>query len=220
MRITRLETQQRNKDRVNVYLEGEFAFGLALVEAIHLRVGQELTPQEVERLKQDDTYHRAHDLALGYLSYRPRSTAELRRYLRRKAVTDEHIEQIIERLTAVGLLDDEAFARFWMEDRETHRPRGPRALRYELQQKGVDNRTIQHALEDLDFEEAESAYRAAAQKRQRYQTITDRATFFRTVGGFLARRGFGWEAARVATERLWDECQTARTEEGREERHV
>jgi len=217
VRVTRLETQQRDRERVNVYLEGNFAFGLALIEAARLRVGQELTAEEVERLKQADQYHRTHDLALNYLSYRPRSVAELRRYLREKTVADEHIEQIVERLTAVGLLDDDAFARFWMENREAHRPRGSRALRYELQQKGVDEQTIQDALEDLELDETESAYRAAAQKRSRYETTTDRAAFFRKVGGFLVRRGFGWEAVRAATERLWCECQTARAGEGREE---
>lgn len=204
--------QQRNKERVNVYLDGDFAFGLVLIEAARLRVGQELTPAEVERLKQADQYHRAHEQALNYLSYRPRSIAEVRRYLRQKAVADEHIEQIVERLTAVGLLDDEAFARFWMEDREAHRPRSTSALRYELQQKGVDGQTIQRALEELDLDETESAYRAAAQKRSRFQSITDRAAFFRTIGGFLARRGFGWDVARAVAERLWHECQTARAD--------
>ncbi|HYN88304.1 MAG TPA: RecX family transcriptional regulator [Ardenticatenaceae bacterium] len=210
-KITKLEAQQRNKERVNVYLDGTFAFGLALIEAARLQVGQELTAAEVERLKQADGYHRAHDRALAYLSYRPRSTTELRRYLQQKEVPDEHIERIVERLTTVGLLDDEAFARFWVENRETHRPRGSRALQYELRQKGVEAEAIETALEELD--EAESAYRAAEQKRSRFERIADRTTFFRTVGGYLARRGFSWDAARGAAERLWRECQSSDIEE-------
>lgn len=212
MKITKLQVQQRNKERVNVYLDDKFAFGLALIEAARLRVGQELTPEEIERLKHLDEYHRVYDRVLRYLSYRPRSIAEVRRYLEQKAAPEDQIEQIIERLTAVGLLDDEAFARAWIEDRETHRPRGGRALQYELKQKGLDAQTIEAALEEVEFDEPESAYRAIAQRRNRYESITDRAVFFRTVGGFLARRGFGWEAAKSATERLWRECQAARAE--------
>ena len=76
--ITALIAQKRNKDRVNVYLDGEFAFGLAAIEAIRLRQGQVLSDEEIEHLKALDEIERAHERALNLLSYRPRSAQEIR----------------------------------------------------------------------------------------------------------------------------------------------
>ncbi|NDJ36558.1 MAG: RecX family transcriptional regulator, partial [Chloroflexi bacterium] len=87
--ITALIVQKRNKQRVNVYLDDTFAFGLALDEALHLRRGQVLTDEEVDRLKALDAAARAREAALNYLSYRPRSTAEVRDNLRGKDFPDE-----------------------------------------------------------------------------------------------------------------------------------
>lgn len=115
--ITALRFQKRNKNRVNVYVDGQFAFGLAAIEAAHLRVGQTLGDGDVARLQRQDEVERAYERALNFLSYRPRSEAEVRRKLREKNVEDEVIEVVVERLTRTGLLDDREFARYWVENR-------------------------------------------------------------------------------------------------------
>ncbi len=107
--ITRLALQQRDRERVNVYLDDEFAFGLALAEALRLKVGQTLDDEQIEALRHMDLYHKAHARALDYISRRPRSQVELQRYLKEKEVPDPHIERLLERLGEVGLLDDLAF---------------------------------------------------------------------------------------------------------------
>jgi regulatory protein len=139
---------------------------------------------------------------LHFLSYRVRSSQEVRRKLREKKFSDTAIEAVMERLERVGLLDDETFARFWVENRETFKPRGARALRYELRQKGVSDDDIEAVLADLD--EEDSAYRAAQQRIRRYQQV-DEATFRKRMGAYLSRRGFNYAIIRDVLDRIWDE---------------
>jgi regulatory protein len=200
--ITALVAQKRNKERVNVYLDGEFAFGLALIEAIKLHKGQQLTDEDIARLKALDEIEVARDRALNFLSYRPRSSEEVRRNLRDKPFAESTIETVIERLEGAGLIDDEAFARFWVDNRERFGPRSHRALRHELRQKGVSDAAVEAALADLD--EEDSAYRAASAKLQRYARA-DEETFRKRLGGFLSRRGFSYGIIRDVLDRLWEE---------------
>lgn len=202
--ITALVAQKRNKNRVNVYLDGEFAFGLALIEAIKLHKGQVLDDDEVARLKALDEIEVAHEQALRFLSYRPRSAEEIRRNLsdRKRQYHSVTVEAVIERLERAGLVDDRAFARFWIENREQFAPRSARALRYELRQKGVPDEVIRAEIEGVDEEEA--AFRAAQSKARRY-TRADEQTFRSKLGGYLTRRGFSYDTIRQVLDRLWAE---------------
>ena len=200
-KITALRAQKRNKERVNVYIDGEFAFGLNMMDAASLRTGQILTEAEITRLQHGDAVVKAVDTAANYLSYRPRSNVEVRRRLNKKYDPDI-VEAAMQRLTDLGYLDDAAFARFWVENRDTFKPRGPLALRMELRKKGVPDAIIREAIETVDV--ADAADRAARKKLRRYrgETVTD---FKRKLGGFLQRRGFRYETVREVIDRLLDE---------------
>ncbi|MGA9348702.1 MAG: RecX family transcriptional regulator [Anaerolineae bacterium] len=200
--ITALKIQKRNPQRVNVFLDGRYAFSLAAIEAAKLRRGQVLSDEDIEGLKERDSFEKAHDRALRFLSYRPRSEAELRRYLQGKAVPPTIEEEVIERLTRAKLLDDLAFARYWVENRESFNPRGLRMLRYELRQKGLSEDTIAQALMDLD--EEESAYRVALRRGRRLAHL-DQVSFRKKLGAHLLRRGFSHEVVNLAVERTWQE---------------
>jgi len=200
--ITSLKAQKRNPERVNIYLDGRYAFSLAAIEAARLRRGQVLSDEDIEGLKERDSFEKAHDRALRFLSYRPRSEAEVRRYLQGKAVSPTIEEEVIERLTRAKLLDDLAFARYWVENRESFKPRGLRMLRYELYQKGLSEDTIAQALTDLD--EEESAYQVAL-KRGRRLAHLDQVSFRKKLGAYLLRRGFPYEVVNLAVERTWQE---------------
>jgi regulatory protein len=200
--ITSLVAQEHNKERVSVFIDGEFAFGLALIEALKLRKGQQLSETEIARLRALDEIEVAHEAALNFLSYRPRSIDEVRRRLEERKFSQQAIEKVSERLQKAGLLDDEAFARYWIENREQFGPRSARALRQELRQKGVPDLTIVTALDGLDEEEA--AYRAAGHQARRL-TGLDRQAFRKKIGDFLTRRGFSYDVTRDVTNRLWAE---------------
>jgi regulatory protein len=206
--ITALKLQKKNKERVNVHLDGRYAFSLAAIEAAKLKRGQLLSDQEIENLLERDSFQKAYNRALRFLSYRPRSKVEMHRYLQGKKVSPTIEAEVVERLTAAGLLDDRAFARYWVENRESFNPRGRYGLRYELRQKGLSEETIALALEDID--EEESAYRALISRAGRMPPL-DRGAFRKKLGSFLRRRGFSYEAISAAIERTWQEM----VEEGR-----
>jgi regulatory protein len=201
-KITALKQQKRNQDRVSVYLDGRFAFGLPAIVAAGLKPGQFVSDAEIGSLTEEGAAETAYNRALNYLSYRPRSREEVVTHLRQRNVSESQVASVAERLERAGLLDDEAFARFWVENRERFRPRGPRALRYELQNKGLSDEVIEGALASVDA--AESAYRAAEKKMHRLAHL-DRPAFDRKLVEYLARRGFAYDVAREVVERCWVE---------------
>lgn len=198
--ITAISAQKRSQDRVNVYLDGEFAFGLAAIAAVRLRVGQTLTAADIAALQETDAVEKAKESALHLLGYRPRSQAEIQRHLQKKGYTETTIATVLERLTAVDLLNDETFARYWVEQRETFRPRGQLALRQELQQKGIDPKTIDRVLADVD---ETSAAQQVAQKKAHQLTGLAEADFKRKLGQFLQRRGFPYDIIRATIDEVW-----------------
>ena len=153
----------------------------------------ELTEAELDQ--------RCLDAALRFLAPRQRSEQEIRRRLGEKGHPPERIERVLARLRELGLADDRAFADFWLEERALHRPRGVRALKMELFQKGVAREVVEAAI-DPQQDEVEGACRAAERRAATLSTLDERD--FRTrLGQFLLRRGFGWDAIEPAVERLW-----------------
>jgi len=204
--ITALRLQKKNRRRVSVYLDGEYAFGLQSAIAAPLRVGQILSPDEIGQLRKRDSAEVAYHQVLNYLSYRSRSCAEIEGYLKRRKVAPEIIPLVVDRLTEAGLLDDKDFARYWVENREAFRPRGKRLLRSELRGKGVANAIIDQAIEGID--ESEGAYRVARARARRLSQL-DYQTFRRRLSGFLQRRGFDYGTVKETVTRVWQELQTA-----------
>ncbi len=207
--ITALEPQKRDQERVNVYLDGEFVFGLPLLDATKLHVGQTLSDEEIATLRGIDAVSRAVDRAVRLLARRPYSTAELRRYLGSKEIAPPVIDETLDQLGRLGYVDDQAFTRFWIEGRMRSKPRGLRALRYELRQKGIASGLIEAALAEID--PGEAAYQAAQERlsRLRGQSRRDVRT---ALGAFLVRRGFSYDVARDAVDRTITELDEHETD--------
>ncbi len=147
------------------------------------------------------------------LAYRPRSVQEIRQKLRQKDFPDEVVETVLEELSANEYLDDLAFAKFWVEQRETFKPRGRTALRYELRQKGVARDVIEEALRDLD--ELSSARAAVEVRASRYAHLTwDQ--YRRKLAGFLQRRGFGYAVVKQVIEETWRSLASSQTDDEKE----
>lgn len=215
--ITALRFQKRDKERVNVHLDGAYAFALPAIEAAQLRPGQELSDQEIEDLKSTDLRSRGYDKAIRFLAVRPRSEAEVRRNLQNyrprdgRRLSAGQIDWIVAKLQERQYLDDQAFALFWVEQRNRFRPVSPRALRYELRQKGVASAIADEVIDEKSH--APSACEAAARSRlYKWQNLTDPYEFRKKMGGFLQRRGFGWGVAGEVIDRLWQELEEARRE--------
>ena len=201
-KITALQVQKRNPNRVNIHLDGEFAFGLARIVAAWLRVGQELSEEKIEQLQADDARERAFQQAMLFLSYRARSEAEIRQNLRKHEIPEPVIELTLERLRQGGLANDDQFARAWVENRTTFRPRSRRMMAMELRQKGLNEEAVSSAVADVDDEAL--AYEAAQKKVARYQGLEWNG-FRKKLSDFLARRGFSYSVIAPVVTRLWNE---------------
>ena len=204
--ITALVAQKKNKDRVNVHLDGEFAFGLAALEALKLKRGQVLSDADLERLRGADQTAQAHEKALRFLTNRPRSEWEVRQNLIRAEFDGDTIERVVARLTAVALIDDAAFARYWLDNRAQFNPRGQVALRQELRRKGVAQAVIDETLRvaAIDQPDDQAARQAALAKADRFRHLPP-AAFAQKLGAHLLRRGFTYEAVRAAVAAAWRE---------------
>lgn len=207
--VTALEIQEHNHERVSLYLDGEFAFGLPLVEASRLHKGQVLSEQEIADLRQEDAITRAFDQVVQLLARRPYSIAEIRHSLESKHVDPQIEDEVLARLTRLGYVDDRAFALYWIENRERFRPRGTRALRYELRQKGIAPDIIDAVLDGLDVHD--SAYRAAQEPLRRLRN-PNKQDFRNKVSAFLVRRGFDYEIVREVVEQLIRELEEEQPE--------
>lgn len=200
--ITALQLQKHDVARVNVFIDGAYAFAISLMAAARLTKGQALDDAEIEQLQRDDTYERAYQKALVYLGARPRSVAEVERHLHAKGCAADAIAAALQRLVDQHLLGDEDFAQFWLENRNRFRPRSAAAIRQELRQKGVDRVTIDSTLQGMNEDDA--AWAAAAPKLDRWQTLP-KEEFDHKLTGFLARRGFSYETVRRTVRRAWEQ---------------
>ncbi|MDX1413030.1 MAG: RecX family transcriptional regulator [Candidatus Promineifilaceae bacterium] len=198
--ITAIKQQKRNSERFNVFLDGQFAFGLSADIAAGLRLGQELSAAQIFNLQQDDETEKARIKALQLIGRRPRSVAEIERNLRKNRYDDQVIERVITRLNDTELLDDFAFASYWVEQRETFRPRSKLALRQELQLKGVSRTVIDTVLIEVDEESA--AHHVGQKRAVRWIGLPEKE-FRMKLGRFLQQRGYPYDVVNMTIDKIW-----------------
>ena len=210
-RITGIEQQKKNPDRVNIFLDDQFALGLYKIVAFHLKIGDILDEASVKKLEAEDTKEDAYQKALRFLSYRPRTEYEVRSRLRKYEFSDLVIESIIETLLEKEYLDDQKFAEDWVENRTALHPRGKRLLQIELRKKHVDEEKIQTVLETIVDEE--KLVRSTAQKYCSRLNGLDKVSYKKRLYGFLARRGFSYEDIKPIVDELWEEKESVNSKE-------
>ncbi len=213
--VSRVETQARNPERVNVFVGERYAFSLNALLALelHLGRGSVLEPSLLKDVFRRDEVGKAVEASVRLLGYRPRTETELKRRLSEKGYDAEIAEEALGRLRGLGYVDDADFVRFWIRNREQFKPMGARRIRSELLQKGVDRQIADEVIEDqLPAEEYDNALRAARSKVRTYSG-TDYPTFRRRMGGYLARQGFGFETCSRVIKQLWSELDAEEPEE-------
>lgn len=190
--ITQIK-QQKKQDRVNIYLDGKFAFGIDLENFIkfNLKVEQELSAEEVEEIIKKAEYQKTYEKLLRFAMIRPRSEKEVFDWFRRKKVHESIHDKLLKKLKHLELLDDKKFAQWWVRQRTEFKPRGKKALQYELIQKGIDKKIIDETLEESDVDElsiAKQLINKNEYKWKKYEGFERR----QKASHFLGRKGFSW----------------------------
>jgi regulatory protein len=190
MKITSIRHQEKRRDRYSIFVDEKYAFSLseqALLES-HLVSGQEIDKTQLKAYKQLSEDDKASGNALRYALMRPRSIWEMRDYFRRKQIEEPVAKKIIGKLTNLRLLDDEAFARVWVENRRLLKATSRRKLSAELQQKHVASDIIDRALaEDREQTDERQVLRDLIERKQaRYP---DRQKLMQ----YLARQGYSYD---------------------------
>jgi regulatory protein len=215
-RITAIEPQQKSPQRMNIYLDGEFAFGLSRILAAWLTEGQELSEEKVATLQTEDELEITYQKALHYLGYRSRSSSEVRQNLLKRGVSDDLVEKTITHLQQAGLVNDREFARAWIENRNTFQPRSKSALRFELHRKGLSDELAQPVLDEL-VDDQSSALEAGRKYSHRLSGLAW-PEFRMKLSGFLARRGFSYGTLTPIVSEIWKESRMADDGETRKDK--
>lgn len=190
--ITKITPQKKNRNRLNVFLDGSYAFSVSdetYVE-FHLYKGKQISDKELDDILEVEKQHSAYALALRYLSYRMRTEKEVRQYLVEKEIEPFYIDRAIARLQEEKLLDDRLFAEAFVRDRIHRSTKGPQLIFQELKEKGVGEETIHQALSlytrekqvELAYKQAEKTWKKGS--RYPFQKRLER------VKNALIRKGF------------------------------
>lgn len=227
--ITKISLQKRAK-RYNIDLDGEFAFGVGevLLAREKLHKGKELTLQEVERLKEAAVEEKLYEKALRYLAVRPRSAREMEVYLKRKASDFRYqisdlkeekkvllIENIVLKLKESNYLNDQAFAKWFIEQRVgAKNPKGKKLIQVELRSKGVSQEIIEdvysafvETLHEASLQEDKIVIHLAKKQAAKYAELEEQK-FKQRLSAYLLRRGFEWEAVKAVVDALSKELYT------------
>jgi regulatory protein len=201
MKITAVTAQQKDKNRLNVMVDGKYRFSLDIFQYADLgiKIGKDYSEEELRALETESQFGKVYARALEYCLMRPHSSREVRDYLYRKTrdtrtktgdvkkgVAPEVTDRVFDRLVEKGYVDDEKFARYWVENRNMTKGASRRKLQAELQSKGVNSAIIEQQLAASPRSEDDELAKVIAKKRNRY---ADDQKFMQ----YLARQGFSYD---------------------------
>jgi regulatory protein len=190
--ITDIKEAVKDKNRVNIYIDDKFFCSLDISQVVdlHLKVGKELSDEEYANVKQASEFGKFYTRALEYTLLRPRSSKEIRDYLKKKTLnrkirvknrlTGEYetrekrgydsslVPLVFARLEERGYIDDYRFAKLWIENRNVSKGTSIKKLRLELIQKGIDSRTIEQVLAETNRNDDDELAKIIAKKRHKY----------------------------------------------------
>lgn len=206
MKITNLTSQQKDKNRINVFVDGTYRFSLDIFQVgeLGIKVGREFSEEELVALETESQFGKVYTRALEYSLSRPHSAKEVRDYLYKKTrdtrtktggikkgILPVVTQRVFDRLVERGYVDDEKFTRFWIENRNLKKGTSRRKLIAELRLKGIGQATIDQALRDTERNDAGELQKIIAKKRNRYEDD-------QKLMAYLARQGFSYDDIRSA----------------------
>ena len=205
--VTSIRAQKKAHDRVSVFLDGAFAFGIHrdLLLEFDIAKGKKLSVEQQRKILERDAYFRARAVAFRYLSYRERTATEIRRRLRRDDYAPTVIDDVVHDLEKAGYVNDRDFAIKYAAGRFETRGHGPMRVRSDLRRKGVKRAAVEDALEEVYSENDAVFERARQMGDKRWSRLANESDVLKRkkkVYDYLARRGFSFEMARRIVEEL------------------
>ena len=206
MKITAITVQKRDNNRVNVSVDGKYRFSLDTYQLIDLgiKIGQEYDEAELVALEQESQFGKVYARALEYCLMRPHSARELKDYLYRKTrpkrdktgklrpgIALEITERVFNRLAEKKYINDEKFARYWVENRSLTKGISRRKLTTELYKKGINSSIIEEVLGETQRNDNEEIQKIIAKKRPQYPDN-------QKLIAYLARQGFSYDEIKQA----------------------
>ncbi|MBC7565284.1 regulatory protein RecX [Candidatus Saccharibacteria bacterium] len=206
LKITGIKVQVRDKNRVNVSVNGKYRLSLDVFQLVDLgiKIGKEYTEEALTTLEEESQFGKLYMRALEYCLMRPHSQRELRDYLYRKTrdtrtktgeirkgVSVALTERVFDRLLEKDYISDEKFATYWIENRNLRKGSSKRKLSAELSAKGVDRTIIERFLIETDRDDISELQKVIEKKRPRYD---DHQKFM----SYLARQGFSYDDIKTA----------------------
>ncbi|HUC87645.1 MAG TPA: RecX family transcriptional regulator [Candidatus Binatia bacterium] len=191
MKVTSISPLVRRRDRFAIFVDGKFSFALSQTALLESKLvnNQEVDSSSLRKLKKLAQTDKTYLNALRYASFRTRSTWELADYLKRKQVDEVSSKKILERLTKLGLLNDENFAKIWVDNRRRLKPSSERRLKLELRQKHVDAQIIQKVLETSELDDKATIKQLIIKKRRQTKYLNDELK----LAQYLSRQGFNYD---------------------------
>jgi regulatory protein len=206
MKITGISAQVKNKDRINIMVDGNYRFSLDIFQYADLgiRVGQDYTDEELTALETESQFGKAYTRALEYCLMRPHSGKEMRDYLYRKTrdtrtktgemkkgLSPDITARVFDRLVEKGYINDEKFATYWIENRNLLKGASRRKLQAELRSKGVEPGIIERLLAESERSDDDEIQKIITKKRARYPDN-------QKLMQYLARQGFSYDDIKQA----------------------
>ena len=205
--ITAIEIQKKDPNRISVFLDGEFAFGLhqdVLLEC-GIAKGDLLSDERIQQILDLEERKRAREKALRLLAVRARSRKELGDRLKQAKFGQSAVEWALAELERLGLIDDGVFARAFGQTRAIVRPSGAYLLRLELRQKGLCDEDVEKGVAAAFAEknERDQAFELAGKRKRTLAALSEEKARKR-LNDFLLRRGFSWDLVTEIME-AWDQ---------------
>lgn len=200
--ITALESQKRNPDRLNVYLNGEFAFGISKFVGAWLSVGQSIDEKKIETLLRQDEREKALQVALRYINYRQRTSKEVQDKLTDASFPSEIIEDVVAELKEKGYINDKNYASQWAEMRSAFKPRSHYLIALELKKKGVGEDVISEALKEVPNDKT-LAIQFGMNYMRKLKNV-DEKTFMKKMHMALRRKGFSYSLINEVMDELME----------------
>jgi regulatory protein len=216
MKVTKISQQVKRPDRYSIYIDEKYYFSLNEYQLAGsgLRVGKELTEDELQEFANESQFGKAYERTLNYVMIRPRSEKEIKDYLTRtymypkpksyvnkktgervflkqevdKASVQQIIDRVTQRLTDKGYIDDEKFTKSWVQSRMMHKKPSKRKLEQELYAKGIDQTIIATVLQNEELNEKSNMLKLVNKKRKLVRYQDDQRLI-----AYLLRQGFNYE---------------------------